>query len=184
MAFSVAPLELMDGDLAAAERELRSALERTREMGDRSRVPNLSALLADVLLDQDRVAEAEQHLDVARQAVQTGDASGHAFALLAEARLLSRRGSTEEAVALADQGIGVLRGTQERMSFPLFLRRQAEVLVAAGCEADAANALREAIDAAGRKGASAEAKLARARLDELAALPRGTRQDLANRRAT
>ena len=76
MAFSTAPLELLAGDLAAAERELRAALDLTREMGDRSRVPNLSALLADVLIEQDRVDEAERYVDVAREAVQIGDASG------------------------------------------------------------------------------------------------------------
>jgi len=170
MAFSTAPLEIRDGDLAAAERDLRAALELTYEMGDRSRIPNISALLADVLLDQGRLDEAEQHLDVARQAVQAGDASGQAFTLVAEARLLSRRGSTEEAAALADRGRAILSGTQELMSLPSFLGRQGEVLLAAGRDGDAAAALRAAVDAAERKGASAEAKLAHARLDELAAI--------------
>ena len=87
---------------------------------------------------------------------------------MAEARLLSRRGSSEEAAALADQGIAVLRDTQELITRPSLLRHQAEVLLAAGRDADAAAALHEAIAAAERKGASAEAKLTRARLDELA----------------
>src|SRR5215203_3721316 len=169
LAFSTAPLELMAGDLAAAERELRAALDLTYEMGDRSRVPNLSALLADVLLDQDRVAEAERYLDIARDAVQAGDAGGQTVTLLAEARLLSRRGSTAEAAALADEAIAILRATQELITAPSSLRHQAEVLLAAGRDADAAAALREAIAAAERKGASAEANLTRARLDELAA---------------
>src|SRR4051812_32744088 len=109
MAFSTAPLELLEGDLAAAERELRAALDLTREMGDRSRVPNLSALLADVLIEQDRVDEAERYVDVAREAVQIGDASGHVFTLLATARLLSRCGSTEEAAALTEQAVDILK---------------------------------------------------------------------------
>ncbi len=167
MAFSAAPLAILDGDLAAAEHELRAALELTHEIGDRARVGSLSALLADVLIDQNRLAPAEQCLEVARQAVHTGDAGGHAAILLAAARLLSRRGSPDEAAALADEGIAILRGTQELLTRPPALRHQAEVLLAAGREADAAAALREAIATAERRGASAEANVARARLDEL-----------------
>ena len=79
LGFSTGPLELRAGDPVAAEREFRAALDLVQQIGDRGRVPNLAAMLADALLEQGRIDEAEQFVQVARDGAQTGDVSGQAL---------------------------------------------------------------------------------------------------------
>ena len=74
LTFSTGPLEVWSGDLVAAERELRRGLELAQRIGDRGRVPNLAALVACALLDQDRVTEAEEYVNLARAEAQEADA--------------------------------------------------------------------------------------------------------------
>jgi class 3 adenylate cyclase/tetratricopeptide (TPR) repeat protein len=164
LGFSTGPLELRAGDPVAAEREFRAALDLIQQIGHRGGVPNLAALLADALLEQGRVDEAEQYVQVAREAAQTGDVSGGAFWRMAAARLLARRGRTDEALTLAFESITLMAGTEELLTRPWLLVRQAEVLELAGREAEAAAALREAIDLWELKGALAEVRGARERL--------------------
>ena len=169
LTFSTAPLELRAGDPAAAERDCRESLRLTHEMGDRSRVPNLAALLADALIDQDRLDEAQEQVGIAREYAQAGDASGQAAWRMASARVLVRRGSADDAVALAREAIEIMARTDEVMSLPLSYLQHAEVLERAGRGDEAAAALREAIAVAERKGSLAQIEQARARLAALAA---------------
>ena len=169
LAFSTAPLEMRAGDPAAAERECRSALQLVAEMGDRARVPNLASMLADALIEQGRLDEAQEQVEISREAAQEGDATGQAAWRMASARLLVRRGSADEAVALAREAIGILDGTEELMFKPTSYGHLAEVLERAGRDDEAEAALREAIAAAEVKGATVEVGLAEARLDALAA---------------
>ena len=82
------------------------------------------------------------------------------------ARLLARSGSVDEAVELAQEAMAIMTTTEELLSLPGFYLSQAEVLQLAGRDAEAAVALREAIDVAARKGAVADARVARERLEQ------------------
>ena len=66
LAFSMGPLELRAGNPVAAEREFRTALESAQRMGDRGRLTNLASGLADALLDQGRIDDAAEYVDLAR----------------------------------------------------------------------------------------------------------------------
>src|ERR1051325_3266585 len=94
-------LELLAGDLAAAERELRDVIDLAHEMGAAHYVALYQVRLSRVLNEQGRYDEAAGLLDTAA-------------ALYADspvwksnrARVLAAKGKIEEAVALADEAAG------------------------------------------------------------------------------
>src|SRR6185437_8672873 len=167
--FSSGRIELREADPIAAERELRAGVELMLDMGDRSRAASLVPLLADALTDQGRIDEAEHFLDMAREAAPEDDANAEAFRRIAEARVLVRRGADAEAVRLAEEGIAMARRTQELLTLTDLLFYQAEILQMAGRRDAAAAALREAADAAARKGGTVDERRAKERLAALSA---------------
>ena len=167
--FSTGRIELFEGDPVAAEDELRAGLELMEEMGDRSRAASLLPILADALTDQGRIEEAEDLLERAREVASEDDPNAEAFRRTAEARVLVRQGAFDEAVRLASEGIEMARRTQELLTLPDLFIYQAEVLEMAGQPGAAEAALREAADAATRKGSVGYLKHVNDRLEALAA---------------
>jgi tetratricopeptide (TPR) repeat protein len=161
LAFSTGPLELKAGDLDAAEREYRQAVELARRMGTSGRMTNLAAGLADVLLDQGRVDEASDAVDLSRGSAAADDTSGQAAWRMPAARLSLSRGKTDEAVQLARESIAIAESIQELNALPDLLIRLAEVFRLAGLDEEARDALGRAVDASRRKGASADTQRAR-----------------------
>jgi class 3 adenylate cyclase/tetratricopeptide (TPR) repeat protein len=164
LAFSMGPLELRAGNAVAAEREFRTALESAQRMGDRGRLTNLASGLADALLDQDRVDDAAEYVNLARDTAVKDDASGQGAWRMAAARLLLGRGETGEAIRLAREAISFMESNQELLTLPDFVLREAEVFQGAGLDEDARHAFRDAIELFERKGSLAEAQRARDRL--------------------
>jgi tetratricopeptide (TPR) repeat protein len=119
--FSAGPLEVWSGDAAAAERELRRGLELAQRIGDRGRVPNLAALLACAILDQGRVTDAKEYVNLARAEAQEADASAEALWRIAAARLLVRTGAADDAVRLAQEAIAAINETQESFTLSYLL---------------------------------------------------------------
>jgi tetratricopeptide (TPR) repeat protein len=167
LAFSTGPLELREGDAAAAERELRSGVELLLEMGDRARAASLAPLLADALIDQDRLDEAEHFLRIAREAAPENDPNAEAFRRMAEARVLVRQGALDEAVRLAQEAIASAKLTHELLTLPSLLLNQAEVLELAGRNKEAAAVVLGAVEVASRKGSVVEERRAQERLTAL-----------------
>jgi tetratricopeptide (TPR) repeat protein len=156
LAFSTGPLEVRAGDHVAAEREYRHALELSQRMGDHGRMSNLASGLADVLLDEGRVDEAAEVLEVARSSAIKDDASAQGTWRMAAARLSMHRGETVEAVRLARESITMMESLQELLTLPDLLIRQAEVFRSANLDREARAALERAVDLSRLKGASAE----------------------------
>jgi class 3 adenylate cyclase/tetratricopeptide (TPR) repeat protein len=169
LAFSMGPLELRAGDAVAAEREFRAALELAQRMGDQGRLTNLASGLADALLDQGRIDDAAEYVDLARSAAQSDDVSGQGAWRMAAARLQIQRGETEKAVRLAQDSISTMKDTNELLTLPDLLVRQAEVFRGADLNSDARGALLGAIDLFERKGSSAESRRARNLLEKMEA---------------
>jgi class 3 adenylate cyclase/tetratricopeptide (TPR) repeat protein len=165
--FSTGPLELRSGNPVAAERELRAGLEQLQEMGDRARAGHLAATVAVALVEQGRLDEAEECLEVARETVPDIDVSGLAQVKISTARVLVRRGQPEDAVRLAAEAIALVKGTEELLNMPDLLMWQADVLELAGRVEDARTALAKAVDAAARKGSVVDEQRARERLAAL-----------------
>ncbi len=164
LAFSMGPLELRAGNPVAAEGEFRSALESAQRMGDRGRLTNLASGLADALLDQGRIDDAAEYVDLARDTAVKDDASGQAAWRMAAARLLLSRGETGEATRLARESISFTESNQELLTLPDLVLRQAEVFQGAGLDEEGRRAFRKAVDLFERKGSLAEAQRARDRL--------------------
>jgi class 3 adenylate cyclase/tetratricopeptide (TPR) repeat protein len=165
--FSTGPLELRFGNPAAAEAELRAGLELMQKMGERARVSSMAALLVDALLDQERFDEAQDYIEVARDALSQHDVTGEAGVKMSTARLLARRGDLHEAVRLAAEAIALMDRTEELLNMPDLLIYQAEVLELAERVDDAKAALSKAADVAARKGALVDERRARERLAAL-----------------
>jgi tetratricopeptide (TPR) repeat protein len=160
IAFSTGPLERRVGNPVAAEREYRDAVELAERMGDLGRMSNLASGLADALLDQGRLDEAAEALEVARSSALEDDPSAQGVWRMAAARLAMRRGETEEAVRLARESVAVMESLQELLTLPDLFISQAEVFRAAALAEEARAALERAVDVARLKGTSAEERRA------------------------
>jgi tetratricopeptide (TPR) repeat protein len=142
-----AELEKLAGDLATAERELRKAIRIAAEMGASRYVALYRTRLAHVLVDLGRDDDARQELEQAR-AVSEGAAPWRT----AQARLLARRGRSEEAAALARGAVASIAGSVDLTGRAEALTYLAEVLEASGDAAGAAEALAEALGLHEEKG--------------------------------
>ena len=165
--FSTGPLELRTGHPDAAERELREGLGLLQGMGERARTASLAALLAEALLDQGRLDEAQYYVDLSRDSLAGEDPTGQALMKMAAARVLAHRGMLEDATRLAAEAIAQMERTDELLTLPDLLMSQAEVLELAGRRQEAGGALEKAADAAARKGALVDEQRARERLAAL-----------------
>ena len=135
----IATNELLAGDIPAAERELRLALEMHADSA-----PPLAGLqaaqLVDVVLRQGRTYEAEQLLAYARDTVEESDVDGFVAMHLAEARVATAHGRREEAVRYANEALDALAATD---ALGLRADTLAVRAAAAGDEPDGALALYE-----------------------------------------
>ncbi|HEY2073762.1 MAG TPA: adenylate/guanylate cyclase domain-containing protein [Gaiellaceae bacterium] len=141
----IGAIEILAGDLEAAERELRLGRDLFADAGAAPLVGHVSALLAGVLLDRGSVAEATGLVEVALRTVDDRDLNGFVAARLAAARLAA----PGDAESLVDEALARLEGTDTIVL--------ADALAARG-DVDAALALHE------RKGNVAAAALVRSRI--------------------
>jgi tetratricopeptide (TPR) repeat protein len=139
--FYSASVELMAGDGAAAERELRRALKTLEEIGDRGTFATVSAVLAAALHLQQRDDEARRWADAAARDASAADLISQVQWRTTLARLVPER-----AVELAEQALAIASGTTSTV-----------------LQADAALCLRDVLAAAGRtEEAAPHAELAAA----------------------
>jgi tetratricopeptide (TPR) repeat protein len=157
-----AAMELLAGDADAAERELRQGIEVAQRMGASRYVALYRTQIAHVLVGQERHDEALAELEQARELY-----SALPIWLSAHARVLARRGETEEAVALARQAAEAMAGNHDITVRSDTLTHLAEVLRLAGDADGAADALAEAIALHEEKGNVVNAERCR---EQLAAL--------------
>ena len=160
-----AEMELLARDPAAAERELRDAIEVGQRMGAARYVALYRCRLAHVLLTLGRDEDASLELEQAR-----GLPGSVPTWQMAQARVLARRGETEEADALALRAVEALATYDDITSRAEILTQQAEVLRAHGDDGDARSALVEAIALHEEKGNVLNAEQCR---ELLAALEKG-----------
>jgi len=164
---AVADVEILAGDLEAAERILREALDRLGGLHDRISAANAAWRLALVLLQDGRDDEAEILVEQSRD-VDAGRFV-HAWRCVLSATVAARRGEAERSLELLDAADRSLESLDESgMHADVFLQ-SAEALTALGRTADAADRLRRASGIAHRLGYIVAERRAEARLDELGA---------------
>jgi tetratricopeptide (TPR) repeat protein len=162
-------LELAAGDPEAAEAALRISYAVIEEMGLGGSLGETMVSLADALLRQGRLAEAEELLDGVREEWASGDASVDAPRLAVRARLLAVQGWDAHAAQTADRALRLVRRTDWACLQADTFMAQAEVLQIAGQDDGAVEALREALSVSTGKGYGAGIAEAQAALERLGA---------------
>jgi DNA-binding SARP family transcriptional activator/class 3 adenylate cyclase/tetratricopeptide (TPR) repeat protein len=167
-----AEVEIIAGDLAAGERELSTAIELGREMGERDQVSQIAASLSRILSAQGATEKAAKFASLSEDDAPAESVTAQALWRAATARALAHRDDSQRAERLAREAIQLL--PLEMLNLGADIRLDlAEVLLASGQRDAATKAINEAIDLYGRKGNLAAViharSLARGRRDAPAA---------------
>jgi class 3 adenylate cyclase/tetratricopeptide (TPR) repeat protein len=168
--FERAGVHWVEGDLAAAEGDVRRAVDLLTVMNERGMLSTLAARLADILCRQDRQQEEiEDLLRLSEDLAAADDWLTHLTIKHVRARLLARRGEFAEAVSLAREALALAEGTDDPESQAWEHVELAEILVLAGRLAEAEPLLDAAIDLFEGKGHTFGAQEAREALTKLEA---------------
>ena len=147
-----AQIETLAGDLAAAERELRTGYSMLEEMGERGARSTVAGCLADVLSLRGDDDEAEHFAGIAKKTAAETDVMPQVLWRRALARVAARRGDATAAEALARSAVGLAEATDSLDLHAGTLVALADVLTEAGRDADAAAAVADAHALYVRKG--------------------------------
>ncbi|HZR92728.1 MAG TPA: adenylate/guanylate cyclase domain-containing protein [Gaiellaceae bacterium] len=144
LAFAAGEIELLAGDYATAERELRRGLELLDTMGERGYRASIAAFLAQALVGQGRYGEAESYLLQARADAGADDVWTQAVARGTLAVVHAARGEHAQAEPLAREAVALVAGSDSRELGASMLEDLAIVLAAAGRAEEASAAAEQA----------------------------------------
>jgi len=167
LAFWSGPLELLAGDLEAAERELGAACDVLEAAGEKGWLSTMSAFRAWVLDGLRRLDAAEDAVRVSREAATSDDYNAQAMWRSGGAKILARRGQFDEAERLGREAVAWIDGSDELNNQAEVRRDLAEVLRLAGRDDEAREVLAGALARYEQKGNEVMTGKARALLDEL-----------------
>jgi tetratricopeptide (TPR) repeat protein len=167
VSISSGPIELLAGDAAAAERELRRGYEYFERLGERYLLSSLAGLLAEAVGAQGRMDEAEALAFEVAELASEDDIDAQMRWRQMRAKVLAERGELAEAEALARQAVDLLSQTDDVVNKISALACLASVLPGGGTDPEARNLIAEARDLALAKGSRAMLE----RLGELDAEP-------------
>ena len=164
-------VEVLAGDLTAAEHDLRRDHDRLEAMDEHYFRSTIAALLAGVLVEQGRLDEASRYASVAAELTDEEDVASNVLWRAARARIDARGGhadgAAEAAVGLAEEAVTMAGTTQDLVLQADARVALADVLTALGRDDDDARVpLREALALYDRKGDEISAGRIRARLGE------------------
>ncbi len=156
-------VELLAGDPVAAERDMRTAEQAFREIGEGWFLSTVAVDLPRAVYEQGRYEDAFTLLDAIDETPAPTDREWQIKRTGVPARLLARRGQLEEAERLARQGVALAADSEFVVLHADVLLDLAEVLRLAGRLEDAAATAAEAVSIYERKGNVASARRARDR---------------------
>ena len=163
----LAQVELLAGDLVAAEREVRADYEFLTRMGETYFLSTLAALLSRVVRDQGRDDEALELSKAAEKAAAADDVEAQALWRSIRAPIIARSGDLAEAEALARTALELARQTEGPAFQADTLCELATVLRLAGRAHEAREAIAEAIALYSAKGDVVSAARSAAWAEEL-----------------
>jgi tetratricopeptide (TPR) repeat protein len=161
-------VEMLAGDPAAAERELRRDHALLSAMDEHYLLSTVAGELARVLVARGRTADARHFSRQAEELAAEDDVASQVLWRLGRARLLSLSGTRIAARELAEEAVERLRGTDARVTQAEALMDLAEVLRAGGELERAERAALEALELSEAKENTVAAAAARRWLDALA----------------
>lgn len=161
-------VEMLAGDMEAAEREFRSGVEALEEMEEGAYLGDSAALLAKALYELGRYDDAEHFTQVSETA------AGDVTTLKPDwgptrAKVMARRGELEEAVRLAREAIEIAATTDDLWVRGEAFLALAEILEVAGMPSDGAVFVTKAIELYEQKGILPAIEQAQAMLGRLQA---------------
>ena len=104
-------VEMLAGDHAAAEAELRRGVDVLEEMGERYLRSTVTALLARAVLERGRVDESEALTRLAEELAEPDDVETQATWRAVRARVLASKGARDEAARLGSEVLELLLPT-------------------------------------------------------------------------
>lgn len=164
-----AHVAMLADDPEWAERELQAAYWALTEMGESGYSSTAAAYLGQALWAQGRDEEAEQWASRSERMSPANDLTNRVVIWSTRAKVLARRGDTAPAIALANEAVEVIFGTEDVFMQGEALMDLAAVLRLASLREEEAAALRRALEIHQLKGNLVSARKVRTRLDQVAA---------------
>jgi class 3 adenylate cyclase/tetratricopeptide (TPR) repeat protein len=141
----LAAIELLAGDAAAAEREVRPDCELLEKMGETFFLSTMAAMLARAVREQGRDDEALEITRLAERTAAPNDMDAQALWRSVRAPILARSGAHEEAEALARASIGMAKQLDTPALHASAWSELAAVLQLRGRDGEARAALADAL---------------------------------------
>jgi class 3 adenylate cyclase/tetratricopeptide (TPR) repeat protein len=138
-------VEMLRGNWAAAEPELRGGYEALDAIGDKNYLSTIAGWLAHCLYAQDQLDQAEEFAQICREAAAGSWVASQVLWRGASAMLLAQGGDVEEGEVLAKEAVGLALQTDRVDIQGDSLMDLAEVLRLAGRFDEAAAAVRDAL---------------------------------------
>ncbi len=166
VAYSSGNVEMLAGDPARAEAELRWGYDILERMGEKGYLSTVAAVLSHALCAQGRWDEASMFTEISEEAASAEDVLSQVPWRGARARVLASRDAFEDAERLARQAIELARPTDFLDLHANALMDLAEVTRLANRPDEYAASLRQAIGLFERKGNTVMASRAKTLLEE------------------
>ena len=151
-------IEMLAGDPMAAEAELRRDYDTLEGLGERNYISTVAAILAEALYRQGRDVDAELFATRSAEIAAADDVVTQFLWRLVRAKLRARQGAFDEAISLANEAVELTRQSDDVIEQANALMDLAEVLTAAGSQADAIAARTSAIGLYDQKGLTVGAR--------------------------
>jgi class 3 adenylate cyclase/tetratricopeptide (TPR) repeat protein len=162
-----AEIELLAGDPAAAEAELREGFRLLDEMGEKALLSTVAFNLGEALYLQGRYEKADELTRVSEDLAPPDDIASQVGWRALRAKILARRGELEQAERLSTEALRLIEQTDALSHHADVLVSRAEVLRAAGHTEEAKGALEDGIRLYETKGIVPAVERTRALLSEL-----------------
>ncbi len=161
-------VEMLAGDVDAAERIAREAYATLERMGERGYLSSAAALLAHALSARGELDEAERFSRASEEATAPDDAFSHVLWRSARAKIRARRGELVEAEALAREAVALAERTDLLNTHGDTVADLGEVIALAGRPDEAAAVYGQAAEIFERKGNRTSLERVRNTAQELA----------------
>jgi tetratricopeptide (TPR) repeat protein len=145
-------VELHGGDLKIAEEQMQRDVEALDSLGERYHLPAIAVLLARIIREQGRDADAKPLLEMARRLSAPNDVSAQAVWRAVLAPIVARQGEVDEALQLASTAVEMFKKAESPGFEADALCELATVLSLAGKTDEAHEALMQAAELYRSKG--------------------------------
>ena len=174
-------IEMLGGDPAAAEGELRRGYETLSAIGEVSWLSTVAGILAEAIYAQGRYEEAKRFTRISERAAAADDVYSHVLWRSVRAKVLAREGETAVALQLVRETAALAETTDFLHLRWHEMMSRAETFRFTGRAADADAAAHAAVRIAEEKGNLVGARLGREMLQKLRTLPAAPSSEISSR---